>query len=277
MSSNIKNGNDNVNINNASCKNTLGFVWDAKTTIFKLSHRILESYYYNYNYSTSIQGGNDDDDANAGGVTGGDDVGVGTIITKLWGIFPFVLQLEEDDPYILFWLAMIIPLYPKNVLLNNKLLIWNNNSNETLHDHDSDSASSSSCIAKAELCCNDDNDKTNSTTNTFDLEFIFDNDTDLLISIKVTERRRNLTNDESNEQQQPYWQVFYKDYKQVPLSSKQQQQRQRQISSSSLFIPTTIEIGRGAGCGDNANDDNNKDSSSFRSHFKIHNHRIKYL
>jgi hypothetical protein len=201
-------------------------------------------------------------------------------LTKLWGIFPFVLQLEEDDPYILFWLAMIIPLFPKQILLNNTLLIWNNNNID--HDFDSDSGSklSSSCIAKAELRCNVD---ITNTSTIFHLEFIFDNDTDLLTSIKVVteqQRRRqnqNLKNNESNEQQKqkPYWQVFYKDYKQVPASSSKEEEEQHRQISSSLLIPTTIEIGKGGG--DNADNDSNDPSSSFRSHFKIHNHHIKHL
>ena len=65
----------------ATCKNP-GFVWNAHCQILGMPNSIMESYIG----------------------------GQGHIITKAWGRLP-LLQVEEEEPYVLFWLAMA-PLFP---------------------------------------------------------------------------------------------------------------------------------------------------------------------
>jgi hypothetical protein len=136
-----------------------GFVWESHVEILKIPNRVLETFIDQK----------------------------GSIITKAWGKFPMI-QVEEEEPYILFWLAMA-PLTPTAFLENSNaqdnapIITWN-----PIHDL-------SSCSAQLY----DNGEKVN-----FQLEFEFYQDTQLLKSIKVT----------SPCLPQP-WQAIYKDYRQV--------------------------------------------------------------
>jgi hypothetical protein len=133
-----------------------GFVWEAAVEILQMPNRVLESY---------IEG-------------------KGNIITKAWGKIPMI-QMEEEEPFILFWLAMT-PLCPVTFRQTNiskrkrPVIVWN-----SIHDL-------SSC--SGELL-----DESNG--NTFYIELGFDQDTKLLKSIRVT----------STCLPKP-WQVNYNDY-----------------------------------------------------------------
>ena len=225
--------NSNSNSNKNKNRNHFGFVWDAKTTIFNLSHRILQSYIHSdsgWNSSTNKSDG-DTDGVDMAVVDS--DVVVEekeNIITKLWGIYPFCLQFEDDDPHILFWLAMAVPLFPQHIFEN--AVRWNYStsamsssndgdyfrliSNNRLHgggDIDGDDRTRTQSI-NAELVVHDNR--------SFHVEFIFgyenkndiQNDLLLLKSIKVMEDCDNNNND------QQVWQVFYKDYRYVPITIK---------------------------------------------------------
>eukprot|EP00536_Pseudo-nitzschia_multiseries_P012134 jgi/Psemu1/31030/gm1.31030_g len=76
-----------------------GFVWDARTTIVGLPHSVLEC------LLPSERIGSDDNDNDKA-----QPKVVGSIVTKAWGKYPLI-EVEEDDPYVLFWLAMT-PLFP---------------------------------------------------------------------------------------------------------------------------------------------------------------------
>lgn len=72
-----------------------GFLWEAELNVFGIPHRVLETYFEN-------EGGN--------------------IVTKAWGKIPLV-QVVEEDPYILFWLAML-PLFPVSFFSSSNYFTW---------------------------------------------------------------------------------------------------------------------------------------------------------
>lgn len=153
-----------------------GFVWEADVDILKMPNRILESY---------IQG-------------------KGSITTKAWGKIPMI-QVEEEEPHVLFWLAMA-PLSPvafrqsiANAVNTDKrsMIVWN-----SIHDLSS--------------CSGELRDERNG--NTFYIELAFDMDTKLLKSIRVT----------SACLPKP-WQVNFKDYHRV---------------NGSFLFPSITEVGK---------------------------------
>jgi len=128
------------------------FVWHATTTIFGMPQQILQT----------LLGGR------------------GSITTKAWGKIPTV-QVQEEEPFILFWLAML-PLCPQALIQNlfeHQHLEW--------AEHDFHTA-------RARLITYPDQEE-------YHLEFHFDEMSNLLQSIAVT----------SNclEEQ---WKVVFRDY-----------------------------------------------------------------
>ena len=123
---------------------TPGFVWNARTTILGLTNHVLE-------YLVE---------------------GKGYITTKVWGKYPMI-QVEEDDPYLFFWLAMV-PLFPRVLLQsNNGVLIW-----KLTHDVSS---------AKAQLCIDKSNDED------YLVEFFFQQKDDHRDNHRVLLRRIQVT------------------------------------------------------------------------------------
>ena len=221
-----------------------GFVWDARMTILNLSNRVLE-------YYVTITNNNNNNN-NTNNSTGGGKGGEGNIITKVWGKYPLI-QIEEEDPYILFWLAMT-PMFP-SVLLQQQgrsgVLNWIN-SNSRLSAHDN-----LRTCATARLVTVGDG--------TFLVEYFFREEDDLLIRIKVTSSTCLNGDDEP-------WQAFYDDYKHLVSDFEsedgdgrqhQRQQQQQQQQRRPLLVPSKIEIGKGEG-------------DQYRPHLKINNHHLEY-
>eukprot|EP00980_Cylindrotheca_fusiformis_P023312 scaffold10345_cov158-Cylindrotheca_fusiformis.AAC.4 len=185
-----------------------GFVWEVHVEILKMPNRILEWYVG----------------------------GKGSIMTKAWGKIPMI-QVEEDEPYVLFWLAMA-PLCPdgasfrrrrrplsertSNSQIEKKSLRieWN-----SIHDL-------SSC--SGELI--DEFDDDNNTT--YHLELFFDHDTKLLKSARVT-----------SECLPKPWQVNYGEY-------------QKDKNDGCLY-PSFVEVGKWTS------------GQQFDLHMKIQNHRVQ--
>jgi hypothetical protein len=134
-----------------------GFVWESHVNILKMPNRVLQTFIEDK----------------------------GSITTKAWGKVPLI-QVEEEEPYVLFWLAMS-PLIPF-VLLRDQ-----NDDDENRY------RLSWSSIHDLDTCTGQLYDK--SQQKTFFLELEFCNDTSLLKSIKVT----------SSILPQP-WQATFKDY-----------------------------------------------------------------
>ena len=132
------------------------FVWKATTTIFGMPQQILQT----------LLGGR------------------GSITTKAWGKIPTV-QVQEEEPFVLFWLAML-PLCPQALLNQNQLehscLEWS--------EHDFHHTT-----ARARLLTYPDHEE-------YHLEFQFDETSNLLQSIGVT----------SDGMDEP-WKVFFSDYR----------------------------------------------------------------
>jgi hypothetical protein len=190
-----------------------GFVWEARVDILRLPNRVLESYVN----------------------------GRGNIMTKAWGKLPLI-QVEEEEPYILFWLAMVCPLYPFALLEGGGregggcFLTWKS----TTHDLS---------VAKAELVVDGEEEP-------FAVEFFFREEDGLLERIRVN----------APHMKQP-WQALYKEYKELSSVSSSCQgnnnNNNNNNNSTLLLVPSTIEVGKGHG-------------EDFRLHMKIHNHDVEY-
>ena len=201
-----------------------GFVWDARTTILKLSNNVLEYW-----------------------ITKGDEGQInseteGGVVTKIWGKYPLI-QVEEEDPYLLFWLAMT-PLFPA-VFLDGRegILKWMNN--DVVSDAKSTTESRKEASASAQL--------TDGTDTRLLVEFFFEED-DLLHKIKVTQQENKET-----------WQAVYKNYSHhavaIDWNDDTNEQDRHDPKSHQILIPSYIEIGKGEG-------------NQYRSHFKIYNRNI---
>jgi len=237
-----------------------GFVWDARTTIVGLPHSVLECLLPSNN---ELENDSDSETANSSSSSSV----VGSIVTKAWGKYPLI-KVEEEDPYVLFWLAST-PLFPsvfcarplENDAPNGMVALeW--------------SAASSTGNATAHLLCNDgvrrrlefvvDPDDTNADNNA-------DEGVPLLLR-----RIRVIPNKDTNDGDP--WQATYGDYRQclitvVATRSKEEPgEEQRHDGGDSgdgesarllWRVPTTIEIGKGTG-------------EDYRPRFRIRNHRIEF-
>ncbi|CAJ1959203.1 unnamed protein product [Cylindrotheca closterium] len=161
-----------------------GFVWEASVTIMGMPNKVLETY-------SNGQGG---------------------IITKAWGKVPLI-QVEEEEPYILFWLAMA-PLIPSTFDPNSEspeqsetsqpLITWNSVQDLT--------TCSGTMVDRA-------------TNERFEMELQFDPTTYLLQSIRVTSPCL------------PHpWQVQYSNYQ--VLRGNDEDPR------SGVLVPCEIEVGK---------------------------------
>ena len=156
-----------------------GFVWEAAVSILKMPNRVLETYIK----------------------------GHGSITTKAWGKVPLI-QVEEEEPYILFWLAMA-PLIPSAFALppedaSPPLISWN--SVQDLH------TCSVTLIDR-------------STNERFEMELQFDPTTHLLQSIRVTSPCL------------PYpWQAQYRNYQVLAENNDS--------APSRILVPSHIEVGK---------------------------------
>lgn len=137
-----------------------GFVWEANVEILKMPNRILQTFMD----------------------------GKGAIVTKQAGKIPMI-QVEEEEPYILFWLAMT-PLMPSVFVYDSPnggkekpTILWNSVTDL------------SSC--SGQLLDKGDN-------RTYHMEFEFSDETKLLKSIKVTSPSLPVP-----------WQVNYYDYRRL--------------------------------------------------------------
>lgn len=129
------------------------FLWHAKTKIYGMPQHILQKLMQ----------------------------GQGTIITKAWGKIPTV-QLQEEEPYVLFWLGML-PLCPQALLqipADSTRLEW------TVHDL---------YTARARLV------SSNPEEDEYQIQFDFDPISNLLQSITVT----------ADSLEKP-WKSYYSDY-----------------------------------------------------------------
>ena len=221
-----------------------GFVWDARTTILNLSNRVLE-YYITYTNK------NDDDNDSKPQTLFNSESG---IVTKVWGKYPLI-QVEEEDPYLLFWLAMT-PLYPTVFLQldhnegRNQVLKWNDNDIVISTSSSSNARKSDKACAIAKLADYD-------TDTAFIVEFFFREEDDLLQKIKVT----------SPSLDQP-WQAIYDNYEQhvvvVNLEDGIEGEDRHDLKSrQQILIPSSIEIGKGEG-------------DQYHAHFKINNMHLSY-
>ncbi|VEU35389.1 unnamed protein product [Pseudo-nitzschia multistriata] len=222
-----------------------GFVWDARTTILAIPHNVLEYY---------IPHGSD------GGkmIT---HVGEGKTVTRACGKYPLI-QFEEDDPYLFFWLAMT-PMFPGVFLsqhgdcrtASTNLLEWSNLDNKF----------GSQDYASGKLLC-DDGERCL-------VEFFFNEEQGmfLLERIQVASRTGDI------------WQASYRDYRKFEVGTesaapKENNQRSKNhrakipIESDSLGtsggsillrLPSKIEIGKGQG-------------DKYRSHLKMKNRHLEY-
>ena len=148
------------------------FVWNANTTIYGMPQQILQT----------LVGGR------------------GSITTKAWGKIPTV-QIQEEEPFILFWLAML-PLCPQALIQNqleHQSLEWIEYDFHT---------------ARARLITYPDREE-------YNLEFQFDKNSNVLLSIAVT----------ADCIEEP-WKVTYRDYMRF---------------RDDLLAPSRIEIGKGTG------------------------------
>ena len=228
-----------------------GFVWEARTTILLIPNHVLEYYVPRIN-----------DNNNNNKIR----VGEGKIVTKAWGKYPLI-QIEEDDPYLFFWLAMT-PLFPAVFLSQQEhqqgkveILRWNNNENNL------DEADQNQTRASAQLLCDDGENRL--------VEFFFREDDGMLRRIRVSSC--------TDKEEEP-WQATYEDYKQFQVGgiSKNRnekletdrdprghrggaadQNRRQPDESLLLVVPSKIEIGKGEG-------------DQYRPHFKINNHHLEY-
>mmetsp|Transcript_3205 Transcript_3205/g.7597 ORF Transcript_3205/g.7597 Transcript_3205/m.7597 type:complete len:373 (-) Transcript_3205:1214-2332(-) len=203
-----------------------GFVWDARTTILKLSNNVLEYL-----------------------ITKGDEGQMvseteGGVVTKVWGKYPLI-QVEEEDPYLLFWLAMT-PLFPA-VFLDGRegMLKWMDN--DVVFDEKRTIESRKEASASAQLA--------DGTDTRLLVEFFFEED-GLLHKIKVTQQ----------ENTEP-WQAVYKNYSHhavaIYWNDGTNEQDRHDPKSHQILIPSYIEIGKGEG-------------DQYHSHFKIYNRNIGF-
>jgi len=209
-----------------------GFVWNAKTTLWGLSNNILE-YSYEENDSVGEKGKIRSE---------------GNVVTKVWGKYPLI-QIHEEDPYFLFWLAMT-PLYPLVFLPcsheQEQLFKWIDDSNGSLM---SNTASNNHLMfAKAQL-----QSQINGTDTTYLAEFFFREQDGLLHRIKVLLPSGPHS---ENEKTQNYWQATFENYEEYVV----EQQGEKMFR---ILAPSSIEIGK---CEDD----------QFRLHFRVHNHRLNY-
>ena len=214
-----------------------GFVWDARTTILKLSNRILEYY---------ITHSNEDNDA-----TYNEQPTVQAesgIVTKIWGKYPLI-QVEEEEPFILFWLAMT-PLFPSVFLqlgdehMRNSVLTWKDNEIVFRTKLRGNNRNTTEGQASAELF--DGSDK-------FFVEFFFGEEDDLLHKIKVTSPSLPKS-----------WQATYSNYQEhIVVVNQKDDDKDRKTIELEVLIPSKIEIGKGEG-------------DHYQAHFKINNWHLNY-
>jgi hypothetical protein len=216
-----------------------GFVWDARTTILGLSNHVLEYYYCHCTGNNDDDYDDDDDNAPP----------EGKIVTRVWGKYPLI-QVEEDDPFVLFWLAMT-PLFP-GVFLTGRQWKWLDNNN----DNDDDDKA----FATAQMLCDDGESRK--------VDF-FVRDNGLLERIQVTALRVNNNNndDDDNDGDRSYcWQANYKDYRERTVTvhcRRNNRKDETERSEITLLVPSSIEIGKGRG-------------DEYRPHIRFRNHRIEY-
>ena len=201
-----------------------GFVWDARTTILQLSNRIVEYFITHHNENNE---------------TG--------IVTKIWGKYPLI-QVEEEDPYLLFWLAMT-PLFPTVFLQlgdehgRSSVLKWNDNDIVFRTEATKNNRKGTKGYASAEL--DDGSDK-------YFAEFFF-GENDQLYKIKVTSPSLPQS-----------WQAIYSNYQEHVVIVKQRgDSDDGNDSKVSVLIPSNIEIGKGEG-------------DDYQAHFKINNWHLSY-
>ncbi len=214
-----------------------GFVWDAGTTILKLSNRILE-YYITHIKEENDATNNEQQSCQA----------ENGIVTKVWGKYPLI-QVEEEEPYILLWLAMT-PLFP-NVFLQfgeehgrNSVLKWNDNDIVFPIKTRENNRAGTNGYASAELF--DGSDK-------YFVEFFFGEEDDLLHKTKVM----------SPSLPQP-WQAIYTNYQEHNVVVNQKDDgKERENIELRVLIPSKIEIGKGEG-------------DDYQAHFKINNWHLNY-
>ncbi len=208
-----------------------GFVWDAQTTILNLSNNVLE---YLITNKSKNYGENEECEIESG------------VITKVWGKYPLI-QIEEEDPFILFWLAMI-PVFPAAFLAldgDEGVLKWKDNNVLFGININSESGNETNPSASAFLA---------GGTNSLLVEFFFRNE--LLHKIKVTSQENP---------EQELWQAVYKNYTQhaVALDWAIDTDHEDKKESLQILIPSYIEIGKGEG-------------DQYRPHFKINNRKLSY-
>uniref|UniRef100_A0A7S0F7F3 Uncharacterized protein n=1 Tax=Pseudo-nitzschia arenysensis TaxID=697910 RepID=A0A7S0F7F3_9STRA len=211
-----------------------GFVWDAQTNILNLSNNVLE-----YLISTN-KSKNDSEHQECESESG--------IVTKVWGKYPLI-QIEEEDPFILFWLAMT-PLFPAVFLAmdgREGLLKWKDNNVLFDTNLNSESGNDKNTSAKAHLADGKE---------TLLVEFLFRNEDGLLHKIKVTSQKNP---------ERELWQAVYKNYTQhiVAVDWDNHKGEKDNKESRQILIPSYIEIGKGEG-------------DQYRPHFKIYNRNLSY-
>jgi hypothetical protein len=235
-----------------------GFVWDARTSIMNLSNRVLEYY---------ITHSNDDDNDNDGPDESIKTKSESDIVTKIWGKYPLI-QIEEEDPYVLFWLAMT-PLFPAVFLPHCHqhgragILKWKNNNNTLFSTNSTaNTRKNGQTCASAQLRSDVDG-----TDTLFLVEFFFGEEDGLLHKIKVTLPSGS---DDENQKQQP-WQAIYENYDQHMVVADYEDcteiedrlRQQQDQKSRPILVPSYIEIGKGEG-------------EQYRPHFKINNKRLNF-
>ena len=185
-----------------------GFVFEANVEILKMPNRILQTYLDNHG---------------------------GSITTKAWGKVPLI-QVEEEEPYILFWLAMA-PLCPTLFLHHHSIIEWN-----AIHDL-------SVCSAKLFDKCENE---------TYQMIFEFYHDTKLLKSIKVLPPTKNNNNNNNNKKHilKIPWQVNYDNYQNVDDGNTTN-------NNNNVLVPTKIQIGKWYG-----------GNNEFKPHMNIRNHKV---
>ncbi|KAL3929288.1 MAG: hypothetical protein SGBAC_012278 [Bacillariaceae sp.] len=166
--------------------------------------------------------------------------GKGGIITKAWGKVPLI-QVEEEEPYILFWLAMA-PLIPSTFAAATTP-----NNSERLEYNNARSLITWNSVQDLSTCSGTMVDR--ATNDRFEMELQFDPTTHLLQNIKVT----------SPCLQYP-WQVQYSNYQMLARG-----RNEAPTSRSGAFVPSQIEVGKW------------KNDGHLELHLKITNQHVQHL
>ena len=203
---------------------TPGFVWDAQTSIWNVSTNVLQSC---ITHARGEQHETDD---------------LPTVerkmVTKVGGKYP-LWDLQDDDPSILVWLAMM-PLFPVVVLpqpgATTGILHWNT------HEEALELAPEEYDCASAQLRL-DERDAA-----TVGVEFVFSKPDGLLTHIRMAMAASEET-----------WQATYSHYQERLVEVRRGEPPQ------TIRIPSTIEIGKTSG-----------ETEPYRAQFRIHNHRLHY-